>query len=698
MLFIAFLLAAGVPDAAWMDVGGVRVPEPPKEHPRLYLRARDLPDLERRTTALKPAWDDLQRLARSNAQISVEVDALRYLLGRDADLARRTLASALELITRAEFDLKKQDITRPIGRMLVTGAIAYDWCYAALTPEHKRAFQEQMLRLARQLECGYPPRAIGSVTGHGSEWMIMRDMLSAGIALYDEFPEMYRLAAARFFGQHLPARNYWYAGHAFHQGSSYAETRFVSEMYPLWIFDRLGAGNVYSPSQQFVPYNWIYMRRGDGQLLRSGDGQSKEPKLRSLLCASYYGDPYVMADYLRAPGIDPMSKIFEFLWADPDLKPRPVSELPLSRYFGEPYGWLVARTGWDANSVVAEMKTNIYNFVNHQHPDAGAFQIYWKGPLAIDSGVYQGYGSPHHSNYHKRTIAHNTLLVYDPSEKFTWGRGDLRNDGGQRLCNNWRETRTIEDLLNPANGYRTGEVLGRAVSDAWSYMKSDITAAYGPKVKQAVRSFAFLNLESARTPAALIVFDRVVSAAPEFRKYWLLHSMGEPQVSGNTTVVSRLVNQTLTPEDSEIEKVGAPGKEFWVFGENFPIERPLPADYEAGAWRVQISPRRPAAEDLFLNVMQMTEDRPAPVSYLQAPGLAGARVGDRVVWFARSGQRAASVSFTLKTAAKCLVADLAEGTWQIWRDGRIVRPAVEVSGETGALYFDAAPGAYTLRR
>src|SRR5574340_12414 len=145
-------------------------------------------------------------------------------------------------------------------------------------------------------------------------------------------------------------------------------------------------------------------RRADGQLLRSGDGQSKAPKLRSLLCASYYGDPYVLADYLKEPGIDPMSKIFEFLWADPDLKPRPVSELPLSRYFGGPYGWMVARTGWDENSVVAEMKTNIYNFVNHQHADAGAFQVYYKGPLAIDSGVYATYGSPHHANYHKRTI------------------------------------------------------------------------------------------------------------------------------------------------------------------------------------------------------------------------------------------------------------------------------------------------------
>ena len=61
----------------------------------------------------------------------------------------------------------------------------------------------------------------------------MRDLMSAGIAIYDEFPEMYRLAANRFFLYHVPVRNWWYLGGAFHQGSAYAETRCSSELYPL---------------------------------------------------------------------------------------------------------------------------------------------------------------------------------------------------------------------------------------------------------------------------------------------------------------------------------------------------------------------------------------------------------------------------------------------------------------------------------
>ena len=37
------------------------------------------------------------------------------------------------------------------------------------------------------------------------------------------------------------------------------------------IFDRLGAGNVYSPEQRWVPYLWVYTTRSDSQRLRAGD-------------------------------------------------------------------------------------------------------------------------------------------------------------------------------------------------------------------------------------------------------------------------------------------------------------------------------------------------------------------------------------------------------------------------------------------
>jgi len=719
-----FAQPSPVRDAKWIEVEGVSVPVPPSEHPRLFLRGHDIQGLKRRMEhpVLKPVWEQMQAAAKKRAQIRLEVDALLYLTNGDRELGRRTVGDALITLESATFDHSIQDITRPIGRLMVTGAVVYDWCHPLLSAEDKDRFLKQLLRLARELECGYPPPHRGWVTGHGSEWMVMRDMLSAGVAIYDEFPEMYRVAAHRIFRYLAPARNWWYPGGAFHQGTSYSETRFSSDLYPLWMFDRMGAGNIYNPSQQFVPYQWIYMRRPDLQLLRSGDGQSRAPKLRSLLVASYYGDGYPLADYLKQPGIDTMSQLFEFLWRDPDLKPRDIADLPLARYMGSPYGWMVARTGWGDDSVIAEMKVNVYNFVNHQHPDAGAFQIYYKGPLAVDSGLYEGadggYGSPHHVNYHKRTIAHNTLLIYDPDEKFVSSRTELRNDGGQRLPNNWREPGTLDDLL--AGPYKTGEVLGHGFGPdpnrpAYAYLKGDFTEAYSKKVRQVRRSFVFLNL-GGETRAALVVFDRVVSSNAAFKKYWLLHSMEEPVIAGNNATVAltergwtgKLVNTTLLPEagNAEIVKIGGPGKEFWVFGQNFPnqIRGGNPRDFELGAWRVEVSPATPGAEDLLLNVLQVMDrgvEKPLPAERIDAGAFVGVRLGDWAVLFNKSGERAASpVSFSLSGGAPlhCLVTDLAEGAWRVARAGRVLLPAATVTRDAGTLLFDAPPGAFDLRR
>ncbi len=709
----------------WQITDSVSIPVPPAGHPRVFLMSRDIPDLRQRIVhpLLKPVWEELLELAKTNAQIQIEVDAARCLMTGDAQLGRKTIALALKTIEDAKYDLSVQDITRPIGRMMVTGAVAYDWCYPLLTSTQKKEFQDQLFRLAKQLECGYPPKH-GWVTGHGSEWMVMRDMLSAGLAIYDENPEMYHHAAKTFFSYLLPARNFWYPGHAFHQGTAYAETRFSSDLYPLWIFDRIGAGNVYNPAQQFVPYQWIYMRRPDGQLLRAGDGQGKAPKLRSLLCASYYKDGYVLSDYLKDPGIDGLNKLFQLLWSDPDLKPLPVSDLPLTRYMDFPYGWMVARSGWDENSVIAEMKVNIFNFNNHQHHDAGAFQIYYKGPLAVDAGLYQGtsggYSSPHNKNYAQRTIAHNSLLIYDPQEQFN-NRGDYANDGGQRLPNFRKEAGTLKTLLDPANGYQTGIVqacgFGPDIkSPDYSYLKGDISLAYSSKIKEVKRTFVFLNLKDKKIPAALIIFDRVVSSNPDFPKYWLLHSMEEPRIENDQTTLTlnergwsgKLINTTLLPEaeNAILKTVGGPGKEYWVFGKNYENEWSggNPDSYETGKWRLELQSKKAANEDYFLNVMQIMDKssvRGRSVRRIDGEHFTGVNIADRIVIFSKSSgviNMPLSISIPDGGPFKILITDLLPGTWQVKENGKILIPAFLVKSGEGTLYLEGTEGEYTFLR
>lgn len=733
-VLFAVLLPARA-DLQWQETEGTMIPIPPAGHPRLYLRGEHVAQLPLRleAAALRPAVERLRAQSKRSTQFKVEWDALQYLISRDAALGRAIIAAALPLLQECELS-HRQDACRETGRMMVTGAIVYDWCYDLLTSEQKEAFIKELVRLARTQECGYPPVRQGSVTGHSSEAMIMRDMLSAGIAIYDEYPEMYRLAAGRFFREHLPARNWFYPGHAYHQGDSYGPHRFSWDTYPLWIFDRMGLPDVYNTQQQFVPYYWIYATRPDSQRLRAGDtfassaarGRPWGQYFGTVLTASYYHDGILLDQYERQGASGGNETIFEVLWRDPDLKRVPVTTLPLSHYAGFPFGWMIARTGWDDDSVIAEMKINEYNFTNHQHLDAGAFQIYYKGALAIDSGLYSGssgaYGSPHCMNYYWRTIAHNSLLIYDPDEDF--GRSGYGNDGGQRLPNRRVEPRTLDVLLDPRNGYRTGKVLAHGFGPDgqkpdYTLLQGDITDAYGPKVKQVTRSFVFLNLRHPQVPAALVVFDRVTSSDPAFRKYWLLHTQEEPQIDGPSAIADctqygdsgRLILDTLLPaaDDAHLAKVGGPGKEFYVFGTNYandvePLVRAR-TSIEPGAWRIELSPKAARAEDLFLNVLQVTDSRsPArlPVKYIETADRVGCTIqaadATWLVLLRKDNTPSPSpVELTVPARnARILLTDLTLGRWQAHQKDTGQTCSITVNSDSAAAFLQLTAGLWTL--
>jgi len=724
----------------WVTLDNVSIPLPPSGHPRLFLRSQQAEEIAARlkNPVLQPIVAKLQERSKTTLQLKIEWDAINYLASKDKKAGREIIDSTLVLLKRTELpDIG--DPARVTGRMMITGAIVYDWLYPLLTDEEKNEFIEELIRLAKTLECGYPPTKQGSVTGHSSESFVMRDMLSAGIAIYDEYPEMYKVAAVRFFRDYLPVRNWIYEGHAYHQGDSYGPLRYSWDTYPLMIFDRMGVDSVYNPEQQFVPYFYTYVTRPDGQRMRAGDtylhsnhgappGKPWSQYSGTLYTASYYNDGVLLDQFLRQGGCDGQAHgrtnqeehIFQFLWWNTRLQRIPVSTLPLSKYFGPPFGWMVARTGWDENAVIAEMKVNVYNFSNHQHLDAGAFQIYHRGPLATESGLYGGtsgsYGSPHCKNYYWRTIAHNSLLIYDPHEQFS-ERGDFGNDGGQRLPNNRYEPLNLEAMLDPEKGYKTGEVLANGFGPSeqepdYTYLKGDITEAYSAKVKEVKRSFVFLNLKNDKIPAAFIVFDKIISAIPDFKKFWLLHSLEEPLVDRNKVVITRtqnnengkLVNTCLIPgtDDITITPVGGPGKEFRVFGKNYENEIRSRGEntYERAAWRVEISPKKPSAENYFLNVMQVMQNGTQEIETGRIEGdkVTGTVIGDRIVLFSKTLEiNESPVNFRADREGnfKILITDLKPGTWQVLKDDKVLIPSVTVKDD-GILYFNGDKGEYKV--
>jgi hypothetical protein len=744
-------------DVVWKSIEGVMMPVPPQNvHPRLYLRAENIPELPKRMKepALKNVWSDLQKMKSDRTPeelpetkdwryyfetkgllTRVELKAMDYLITGKQETGREAINMIIDTLETAVYP-EINDISRAIGRLMITGSIVYDWCYDQLTPAEKDRFVKAFVRLAEMLECGYPPVKDNSIVGHASEWMIMRDLISTGIAIYDEFPEMYHLAAGRFFREHLPVRNWFYPAQAYHQGMSYLNVRFSNDLFALWIFDRMGAGNVYHPSQEYVLFDMIYKRRPDGQVMPGGDVNysRRRPQnyaLPSFLAGSYYKNEYLQYEFLKEPRVDNQNKLFEFLWRDTKLAAKRPDNLPLTRYSPTPFGWMVARTGWGNESVIAEMKINEYNFLNHQHHDAGAFQIYYKGPLAIDAGTYQGssggYNSPHNKHFFKRTIAHNSLLIYDPDETFPasgYGGEDksdfVANDGGQRLPgNNWRPASNLNELLT--GNFKTGQVLATgfgidSVAPEYSYLKGDITEAYSSKVKEVKRSFVFLNFKEAQIPAALIVFDKVVASKPDFKKFWLLHSIEEPEIAGNIFTIRRtkngdsgmLVNTVLLPEinNTDIVSVGGPGKEFWVFGTNYPNEPRAGQDEanERGAWRVEISPKKAVTEDYYLNVMQVAgnnQKKMHTVKRIDGEQIVGVQIADRITTFSKNFYPLGG-SFNIKIGEagtyKFVITDLMSGSWQVMKDGKSYLKNVTVKEKEGILSFEGVAGNYKFVR
>ena len=742
----------------WKKVNGVEIPIPPTVHPRLYLRSSDIPELRERlkNPEIKKTIAKIQKLGvdrtpeeeakapdksgfRYYAEMRgvtsrVQLEALDYLLNKKKSVARKAIVAMLDTLRNTNYG-KKGDLSRASGQMLMCGAMVYDWCYDQMKDSEKKAYINEFVRISKTMECGYPPKNTEPIAGHSSEWMVMRDMLSAAIAIYDEFPEMYNNVMTMLCRDYIPVRNYVYAGHNYHQGTSYANVRFSNDLFSLWILDRMGAGAVYDPAQQFVMYDFLYRRRPDGMVLPAGDvnpGIGGSYGLPAMLAYSYYKDPYLAYEYKRNTKIDNHCLIFDVLWRDYTIEPKSPETLPLTKYSGTPYGWMIARTGWDKNSVIAEMKINEHFVGNHQHMDGGAFQIYYKGPLAIDAGAYHGtsggYNSAHNKNFFKRTVAHNSLLVFDPNEKFaSWNYGGTDktefadNDGGQRMPGDrWETCRSFADLLS--DEYTTGQVLAHGIggdymAPEYSYLSGDITKAYSDKVKEVKRSFVFLNLKSEKVPAAMVVFDKVVSKNAEFKKHWLLHSIEQPQVSENGIIIKRtkdgdsgmLSNTVLLPakENLDMQVIGGKGKEFWVNGTNYAnapqAGRPDPRN-ERGEWRVEVSPSAPANEDYFLNVIQVADNNCNELhkaSLLRGENLVGAVIADRIVTFSKDGEQIngkAEMDVQGNGTFKFVMTNMKPGTWQVKKDGKIFIAYKWVGAEDGVLSFEGGSGHYEFFR
>jgi Heparinase II/III-like protein len=419
---------------------------------------------------------------------------------------------------------------------------------------------------------------------------------------------------------------------------------------------------------------YLYKLLPDGTPSREGDNEYPILDSRDTTVLGYvvnrFKDPYSAwllreSTFCKKEWVLP---VLEFLWNDPEVTPRNPAladehELPRQRFFPG-VGHLVMRDGWTPEATWIEFDCGAY-FAKHQHLDQNQITIYHRGYLAIDSGAdYTDTESPHYLNYYRRTVAHNSVLVYDPKENFFWSDNLLAaaNDGGQRMNSSryWNTIRSREDWERTRDLWDLGAMQTLDyVPGHYHYAKGDASKAYSrDKVRNFTREVLF-----APGHQVLFVFDRVASTQASFRKAWLLHGVNQPAVDQESGPgdpgaqefrnpktfrfvegSGELLVHSLLPKERIATRRGGSGYEFicpgddhgggWGSGENWPLEPaqggPLPEDPKLrrmwklfwgndfdrilssnrknvvpGGWRIEISPSSPSQEDFFLHVMEI---------------------------------------------------------------------------------------------
>lgn len=765
-------------DNVKMDYENLLYPLPPvvpqKEHPRLFVTKDKIPQIRENLTHEQNilTYNKLRKVADNNYDCLldqknvtnnsnytyleyIDANAFLYLINGDKTAGNKAvngIVSYLRTLNVAEGDIASRD-----GMVAIfVAACVYDWCHDIISKETKEEMINLCLLCSSKAEFGWPPTGLNAYNSdHGDEYVLLKNLFAFTIAIYDDFEKPYNIVAGRLFSEFVPSRNAKFEENIYNtQGDDYGSTvRGGADFFFRLLLDGLGCADMLSDNMHEAAYAHIFRKVPSGWHMQDSDIYTYPSGGYSVNYGTYFigatlfKDPYLKGEYFlddRGNGVSHLndrriSSAMYLLLNDVSVGTLPKEQLPLSIYTGDTSGIMVARTSWDmgydSNAFVVSMKTPEKFFGGHGHRDAGHFYIYYKGPLALDSGIYQsepfvdqngkvvtsglGVGSDHHANYSERTIAHNCMLIYDPDQK------QAEASNGKKLVNTGSQTEPARNSENyeklSGNFLKMGEVIAKDMGDDlnkpdYTYLSGNIAGAYGYRAKEYTRSFMYYNFFDEVYPGALIVFDRVTSSDPSFKKTWLLHSQNEPTIEANRTTVrydeyeydGRLINDTLLPtgDNAKITKIGGPGKEFLIGDWNYTAIPTETVRDESGKWRVEISPSKPAEKDYFLNVIQVGESssdpEPLDTELIESDKFYGAKIKDRVAFFSKENQRhkksfEISVPGEKNETMKIAVADLAEGVWKVEKDGKLVTSEYVTKGGT-VLYFDGTAGNYKITR
>ena len=693
------------------------------------------------------------------------IEALAYDYAINGNLASGTKAasSLVNYITHVSYSgLETQEFTSVAGYDLYTLSKAYDWCYDCLTSAQKTAFINAGIKIASQFETGWPPVVSASATGFVSEGVFQDYLLAFAIAVADERPDIYNYVVSKVESDYVPANIKLYSGLPL-QGTRYGTYRGQHAFASALMLKTIGYQNdtLYSKLADSM-MSYIYARRPDGLMFIDGDdtNNGKSPyrhydvghmRTMFLHAIKLFGSEYGVGDnsyfkdaakwacssstqfsdfdgsYGQEGYITPST--FLILNGDSSVKNEANYSLPLSKYFGGGSGNMIARTGWtefttsnvdslnqNDNSAVAYMKVGIDNAGNHQHLDAGNFQLYYKGILANDPCYYTGtnYWNEYMNGYAKRSVAHNVVLIHDGTSVNV--NGVNYADGGQHGVD---DANTVSDITNTAS-VEAYAIAGDDVNRPdFTYMKANLTKAYNTSnVNNYKRNFMFMNMDDDNEPAALIVFDRIGTKSA-YKTSWLLHGLNRPTVSGKravftTTTGGQMTNDTLLPTSGVTINTYADGYVDSSHSYSSGYTTQTGKVNESEGFRIQVDSNA-SNSTYFLNVIQAGDTgttAATPEIVVNNTNFYGVKLKDRVVlfnkdaeWIGETKDQEYLFNFTSSEdqVFKFAVADAYTGNYEIYWSANgsnysLLAYARTADGASHLLTFSGKAGYYKIFR
>ena len=381
--------------------------------------------------------------------------------------------------------------------------------------------------------------------------------------------------------------------------------------------------------------------------------------------------------------------------------------MPLIRYNGGWLGQIIARNNWGANQAAVLMKIGQKTTGNHEHRDAGQFQIFYKAMLAGDTGVYDTYGDQHWDQYHQATLAHNSLLI--------GGKGQTRHS----LCANELNYNKFDSPI-----LKIGEVLAHeeGYADAaktqptFAYIAGDIAAAYNDDGKTTSslvsevtrRMLTVFDTKNADVPLFFFVFDNITAKSSSNKKTFLLHVPSAPTIDQTNKTVTveksggKLVLQNVYGGNS-ITGIGGAGNNYNVGGTQV-----LATSSDDGFWgRVEISTGTGSATSQLLNVMYVTDAGKTPSNVTvkkigeSSSVVKGAEIGNvAAVFVIDKTPRSAPITFTSTGSGSgemtYYVSGVAAGNWTVSVGG--TTKTVTATSDGKLLTFTAPAGSVSLTK